>query len=225
MRLLLPVVVRQLGGKAETDSSSLARDLASFDNACLEIPFGRPFGASPSIRGASPPLVTWSDGVLDRLDELKLDKGMVQKMLAALCDTPEERIRDYDSARQLVALIDVVHRELTSGYGKEGEPLLRDLEKRLNLERDPFAGEREDYLRSVVLELAGKGPKDDIAQALGAALAKNRLAKTLAEPPQLGKLSTINEKSLAQSAQRAAAFQPREVAEALKAIRGKLLGK
>jgi hypothetical protein len=225
MRLLLPVAVAQAGGKTDADSSSLTRYLGDFDNACLDIPFGRPFGASPSIRGASSPLVAWCDGVLDRLEELKLDRGAAQSILAALLDTPADKIRDYDSARQLVAMIDVVHGELATAAGKEPEPLLDDLKTRLNLNRDPVASEREKYLRSVVLELAGKGPEDNFAQALISTLAKNRLTRTLAEPSQLGKLSTINEKSLAQSAQRAAAFQPREVAEALKALRSKLLGK
>jgi hypothetical protein len=223
LRTLLPFAIAQVKG------ASLDKPLADFDAACTKEPFGKP----AAIRAATPEVIAGCNAIQAALEKQTVTRVDAEKLLLELCaaganpgkDGPQTngRIRDYDSARQLVALIDTIYRELSAPPAKEGAAgkeiaaKLEELKKTLNLVRDTQFEAREKLVRDTVAAIADPTLKDfkDFKERLRRAVARNRLNEELATGDNLRKLSELNEKAQDLTAQRLANYSPTAVQKTL----------
>jgi Cytochrome c554 and c-prime len=223
---LLPFAVKQ----AKDDLASPRPLLRDFLMAVTVTPFGD----TAAIRTSAPKLVSWSDGVLDKLESTKLTRKDVEEILLSLTDSASKRILDFDSARQIVSLVDVIVQDLgPSTLNPEGVKTLAGLRKSLDLDRNPMAKEREQAVLNVIKELLAKEPaKKDDDPARQAALElqqvvgpDQKLQTALTMKLGLSKLSPVQDKALEYTANRSAEYNPQDVQRGLKAIRDRLLKK
>jgi Cytochrome c554 and c-prime len=246
LRTLLPTTL-SFARAGKVDDATLDKDLANFDAACTRIPFGKP----TDIVEAAPKLAKWCDDLLAQVKSKTLTKDETKKLLMQALDagaatppkdsgategtnwklgTANGKVHDYDSARQLVAFIDTAYRELSVGakdVSPEVAKTLDDLKEKLNLVRDTQDKEREEVVRQAVSEVAKKPlAKNELEfkQQLMKSVAKDGLSEALASEKYkyLGKLSELNEKAQALTAQRLAKYDPEAVQKALAKIRGLL---
>jgi hypothetical protein len=212
LRVLLPIATEQ----AKKSTTDLKQKMGEFDKACTKVPFGR----SDDIAKLTPGMVSQCDGLLDPLAEWKPpDNKTARAMLIALCGMEPY---DYDSAREVASLIDMIYGELSpQPAAKEVGPVLADLKKKLNLVQDPFFEQREQLIRTSVE--GGKPGKEDYKNLLRSEVASGKLSIAMTEQPGLGKLGAINDKALAQAAERLAKYKPKEVQDAMREI-GRLVG-
>jgi Cytochrome c554 and c-prime len=221
LRTLLPMAVSATESKAEP---SLNGVLGEFDRACVAVPFGK----ISAVVEATPKVAMWCDDMLDSLDTAKIDRKMATSLLFSLCDSVDDRYRDYDTSRQIVSLVDVIYHDLGQPSTKEVAPVLAELKRGLNLTPDPAHDAREALVRAIVLRISkasAKGGKDDYKKHLGSATASKGLSLALTRPPDLTKLSEINDRGLGERAAHFSAYNPKEVQAGLRKVRTALAAK
>jgi hypothetical protein len=152
LALLEPSI--QLAGKSE-NSAALEKALQALAATCD----ARPFGEPQRIRKDSGELITWAGAVLPELqsDPSRYTKDTTRDLLLLLCrlyDRPAAAdgsvpLPDYETARQIASVIDVLHEELAAQGG--GSPAVAQVMKALSDELDlqPYL-RRSDRLKVIL---------------------------------------------------------------------------
>jgi hypothetical protein len=133
-------------------------------NACNARTFGQP----EEVRTVAAGLIAWCDELIDTLRRTKYDRSSALALMHHLCHLFEKtpsakelgRVPDYESARQLASLLQVVYDDWRgpAAAGKEAHKVLASLEEELGLQPHVRRKERT----RLVLELintAMKQPK------------------------------------------------------------------
>jgi hypothetical protein len=73
----------------------------------------RPFGNPPLIVSSAQDLAEWTDQLIDKVRNTRVTRPVVERLLSKLAETGATGQLDYDSARQLAWVFQVVHDEYT----------------------------------------------------------------------------------------------------------------
>jgi hypothetical protein len=68
----------------------------------------RPFGEPKQVAAAARNVADWADGLLPAVRERRIDRKSAQRLLGRLCAIPEEKLLDYESAREIAWAFSVV---------------------------------------------------------------------------------------------------------------------
>ncbi|HEV3122599.1 MAG TPA: multiheme c-type cytochrome [Isosphaeraceae bacterium] len=131
---LVELAVRFTAPSEEAAREQLAKLRAARQN--LEQAFSaQPFGNPDQVRDAASKIKAWSDDLISRADALNLDASAAVRLLKTLCAMANERVPDYDSARQLAWAFQRIYTEsnLKLASGDEARSILEALEQDLHL--------------------------------------------------------------------------------------------
>jgi hypothetical protein len=202
-RTLVPVLEREF--QAGDPGGTLSKSLDGLDQVCGLVPFGKP----DLLNAKAGAVVAACDGLLpavaasnpkDRTDKLRI--------LRELCDAALARTPDYDSARVFLSAFAAIYPDSSARAGdKEILSILAEWKEKLDLARDPFAAEREAFMRKLLDQAEGSSSK---------------VNEILVTRPAIDTLHSLNEKSAQKVAERRAAYKPEPFLEKVRALRNAL---
>jgi hypothetical protein len=157
------VASKDKGGGKDADvkkrSTELGKHFKNLLQACNTAPFGKP----KQIRNAALDLVNWSQRLIDELMKAKYDEETALELLHATCSVRSSTYADYETARQITSLFQVVYEDLNPSHrdDKEIRQILKIMGKTLNLEPYAFRSERQRLIDEVVSRVIVKAKSDE----------------------------------------------------------------
>jgi Cytochrome c554 and c-prime len=96
-----------------------------------------PFGTAATVKAEANKAAAWANDKIEALEKQPLTQKTALEVLRGLCSIPDDRIPDYDSARQIAWAADVIYHELYDGKkpnnSQDIETSLKALEEQLKL--------------------------------------------------------------------------------------------
>jgi hypothetical protein len=228
--------------------AGLAAALDRLTRACNERPFGQP----QQIQAAAAGVGTWCDGLMARLEpgDVKYTEGGALWLLHALGKLDGLGNADYETARQIGSMFQVVYAEWERKAGAKARDAARDKELHeladyLNLQ--PYT-ERQNRLQLMVkaVESLSRRPSPEDAKRfiqyvndignpkLLEAMVRNdfltdlvrtdpqELSKKAQTAPLVNELQALSDKELRHALQKMSAYRPDELKKRLEAVCAKL---
>src|SRR5262249_37911356 len=103
----------------------------------------KPFGNRATVQNSAAALRDWADDSTHKVfSKARIDKDGAKVLLRRLCDLNAAQIPDFDSARQIIFAIQVVHAEWDPKHQKDRE--VKETLAKLESELDLWSSSRKD---------------------------------------------------------------------------------
>jgi hypothetical protein len=234
--------------EAEVDMrfSDLEKCLKTLSAACDSRPFGQP----EQVRKAAQQLEQWSQQLISELAGAKYDETTALQLLHKLCSLHAAEFADYETARQIASVFEIVYQEWDPQHKKAPgvSDLLKDLDADLNLKPRYGGMGRLETIDKIVQKLSPRkvtGMKafadslldvtdqerlrglmeNEFLQALGGKIPNEKFTKELQSPDVIEELQKIDDKELKVTLERIGEYNPGRFRKKLKDLSGHLPAK
>ncbi len=134
-----PTALIEVGVRhASADPAEAQKHRAEFDAAMKKLAdaySARPFGDPSRVEAEARAVSTWADCLMKKLQAAKYTQQDARKLLEHLCELPDAKKTDFDSARQIAWAFKSIYNQVDPRPAKAAEidKKLDDLEKQLKL--------------------------------------------------------------------------------------------